>query len=512
MLKTLTLVNGRKGFFQLTLKPTSFFSRTKGKALWIAIVILLIVTVRGFAAYARLSQAAQTREGSVVQTAVAQRGDLIVSASGTGTLVAQTDATFGFETSGQVVEVYIKVGDQVEAGQTLAQLDDTLAQMEYVEAQQALEELYSAASIATVRQEIGMAQDTAFYAHEWLEYLLSPEVIEAEENLAIAEQKLAAAQAEAMTNPSEATTQAVKEKEQAIAYLQDKLTQAQAYYENYYLPETFGTYENVGSRRHPKEVLATTIDPDTGKEVPEIDEPSTADITTARNNYTQAQETLKQGQLYLEALSTGVIPEGATGEKISTLYETQLALENAKSALDATQLTAPIRGTVTSLDLSLGEQVDTSSIITVSQLSQPYTLEVYLDETDWNVAQVGNKVNVTFDLLPEQTYRGTVTLIYPELYESFESSLVHLIVQLDQRISQDLPAGTGATVDVVGGEALGVVLVPVEAIHETQDGKLAVNVLQNGEQSERQVELGLQNETYAAVNSGLEAGEVVVTE
>jgi RND family efflux transporter MFP subunit len=304
----------------------------------------------------------------------------------------------------------------------------------------------------------------------------------------------------------------VKEKEQAVAYLKDKLTQAQEYYETYYLPETFGTYENVGSRRHPKQVLATEIDPDTGEEVPVIDEPSAADITTARNNYAQAQETVKQGQLYLEALNTGVIPEGATGEKISTLYEAQLALENAEAALEGTKLISPVSGTVTSLDLSIGEQIDTSSVITISQLSQPYTVEAYLDETDWDKAQVGNEVTVTFDLLPEQTYSGTVTLIYAELSESFESSLVQLVVQLDQSISQDLPAGTGATIDVVGGEAKGVVLVPVEAIQKTEDGRTVVTVIQNGVQSERDVELGLQNETYAEVKSGLEAGEVVVTE
>ncbi|HUE98589.1 MAG TPA: efflux RND transporter periplasmic adaptor subunit [Anaerolineales bacterium] len=487
-------------------------SRSNRKLLWLAAVIIVIAALGGYFYYSNIYLATRSATGSEVQTAIAQRGDLVVYASGGGTLIAQTDASFGFETSGQVTEVYVKVGDQVEAGQVLAQLDDTLAHMEYVEAQQALEELYSAASIATVQQEIGTAQDTKFYAHEWIEYLLSPEVVEAEENLAIAEQRLAEAQTEATADPSDAAAQIVKQREQAVAYLQDKLTQAQEYYENYYLPEKFGTYENIGTRRNPKQVLATETDPVTGEEVPEIDEPSAADITTARNKYAQAQETVKEGELYLEALNTGTIPEGGTGEKLSTLYEAQLTLENAKSALDETQLIAPISGTVTALDLSVGEQVDTSSIITISQLSQPYTLEVYLDETDWSVAQVGNKVTVTFDLLPEQTYPGTVTLVYPELSESFESSLVHLIVQLDQSISQDLPAGTGVTVDVVGAEAQGVVLVPVEAIHETEDGKTVVTVLQNGGQSERQVELGLQNETYAEVKSGLEAGEIVVTE
>jgi HlyD family secretion protein len=493
------------------MKLATFNPRIKGNVILIISVIALLITA-GWYYYYQDNASTQSASSVEVLTEVVRRGDLTLSASGTGTLIAQTDASFGFETNGQVTHVYVKVGDEVEAGRVLAQLDNNLAQMEHVEAQQDLEELYSAASIATVQKEIATAQDSEFYAREWLEYLLSPDVIEAEEKLAIAEQRLAEARAEASANPSNAATQAVKEKEQAVAYLKDKLTQAQAYYETTYLPETFGVYENVGSRRHPKEVLATEIDLLTGEEVPEIDEPSAADLTTARNNYAQAQETVGEGELYLEALSTGVIPDDGTGEKLTTLYETQVALESAQSALESTQLVAPVSGTITSLDLRIGEQVDTSAVITISQLNQPYTLEVYLDETDWDKAQVGNQVNVTFDLLPEQTYPGTVTLIYPELSESFESSLVHLVVQLDQSLSQDLPAGTGATVDVVGGEVQGVVLVPVEAIQKTEDGKTVVTVVQNGGQSEREVELGLQNETYAEVKSGLEAGEMVVTE
>jgi HlyD family secretion protein len=139
-------------------------------------------------------------------------------------------------------------------------------------------------------------------------------------------------------------------------------------------------------------------------------------------------------------------------------------------------------------------------------------LEAYLDETDWSMAQVGNKVEVTFDLLPDQAYPGTVTLVYPELSPSFETSLVNILVQLDNTIPQNLPPGTSVSVDVVGGEARGVVLVPVAALHKMEGGKQIVYVMQNGQQVEREVEIGLQNETYAEVKSGLKAGEVVVTE
>ena len=479
---------------------------------WIILLSIVLVAASGYAYYKTHASASQAGNSSGVTTTMAQRGDLILSASGTGTLIAQSDASFGFRTSGTVTDISVKIGDQVEAGQVLAQLDHTQATMDYEEAQQALQELRSAASIAAVQQEIATAQDAEYYAREWLKYLISPEVFEAEENVAIAKQKLAQAQANSQSNPSEAGDQTVKEREAALAFLQEKLTQAQAYYENEYLIENFGVYEQVGSRRFPKQVLVTYTDSVTGKELPEIEGPSTADIATARNNYVQAQQTITEGQAYLEALRTGIIPEDATGTQLNSLYDAQWAVKNAKSALDATQLIAPISGTVTALDFNVGEQVGSSSVVTISQLGQPYILDVYLDEADWTVgARVGNPVKVTFDLLPEKTFPGTVTLVYPELNPSFESSLVHLIVQLDQSLSQDLPVGTAADVEVVGGEARGVVLVPVNAIHKTADGKQAVYILQNGAKTERLIEIGLQNTSYAEVKSGLEAGEIVVT-
>ncbi len=495
----------------MTSKQGRFLLSNKGKRISLFTTVLILVIAGGYAYYSKVIATSQNANRSQTQTAFVQRGDLTVSASGTGTLIAQTDASFGFDTSGEVTDVYVKVGDQVQAGQVLAKMDDTLPRMKYEEAQQALQELYSAASIATVEREIATAQDTESYAREWLEYLISPEVLQAEENLAIGQQKLADAQVLVKTNPSDAANQTLQEEEQAVTFLIDKLKQAQESYKKSYLPENFGVFENIGSRRRPNMVLTTYIDPHTGEEVPDIKGPSIDDVATARNNYIQAQETVKEGKLYLDVLKTAEIPDDATGTKITTLYEAQLAVENAKSELDATQLIAPISGTVTSLGLNIGQQAGTSSAITISQLSQPYTLDVNINEADWSKAQMGNKANVTFDLLPQQTYTGTVTLVYPELNPSFETSLVHLIVQLDSSMSQELPAGTRATVDVVAGEAKGVVLVSVNAIHKGDDGKSYVPVIQNGQKVEREIEVGLQNDTYAEVKSGLEAREIVVT-
>jgi HlyD family secretion protein len=483
----------------------------KQKIIWITAVLGISILLAGYLYYTKVFKTTGNANTSGSQTTVVRPGDLTVSASGSGTLVAQSDASFGFDTSGQVTQVNVKVGDQVEAGQVLAQLDDTLARMKYEGAQRNLQELYSAASIATIQEEIAAAQDTEATAKEWLAYLISPDVAEAEDNLAIARQKLTDAQATAKASPSTVADQAVKDAQESVDYLNDILNQAWTTYNNEYLPDTFGVYENAGTRRHPKQVLATTTDPITGKEVPDINNPSAADLTTAKNDIAQAQQTISEGQAYLDILNSGVIPDGAVGGKITSLYEAQLALENAQSDLDATLLVAPISGTVTSLDLNVGQQAGTASVVTISQLSQPYTLDAYVDESDWPMARVGNKVNVTFNLIPGQTYPGTVSLVYPELSPSFETSVVHLVVKLDKSLSQTLPVGTSANVEVIGGEARGVLLVPVTAVHKGTDGKSYVTVLQNGQKLKQEVTIGLKNDTYAEVKSGLQGGEIAVT-
>ena len=53
--------------------------------------------------------------------------------------------------------------------------------------------------------------------------------------------------------------------------------------------------------------------------------------------------------------------------------------------------------------------------------------------------------------------------------------------------------------------------IPSNFVHKDDDGKSYVTVIQNGQRTEREVTLGLKNDTYAEVRSGLEAGEVIVS-
>jgi multidrug efflux pump subunit AcrA (membrane-fusion protein) len=104
-----------------------------------------------------------------------------------------------------------------------------------------------------------------------------------------------------------------------------------------------------------------------------------------------------------------------------------------------------------------------------------------------------------------------VTVVYPELDSSSGSSLVHAIVKLNDLVDSTLPAGASASVDVTSGRAEDVILVPIEALHETSPGQYSVFVMQNDKPRLRMVEVGLKDLLYAEIKSGLEMGDVVTT-
>jgi RND family efflux transporter MFP subunit len=205
-------------------------------------------------------------------------------------------------------------------------------------------------------------------------------------------------------------------------------------------------------------------------------------------------------------------PDEVPASSMTSLSEARLALDSARADLDGTELVAPASGTITSISLNAGEEIGTSSVVTISNLNQPYTLNVYLDETDWDKAKVGFEVSVTFDLLPEESYPARVTQVYPVLDGSSGTSMVHILVELTESLAVDLPAGSTASVDVFGGEALDAVLVPVSALKEVESGNYVVYLMKNGQSVEQAVEIGLQDLLYAEVKSGLERGDVVLTD
>ncbi len=367
-------------------------------------------------------------------------------------------------------------------------MDDTDAQTAYAQAKRTYLELTSPSAIATAQQSIANATTDLSDTWSTLAYLISPEALRAEEKVAEAESAVFEAEAKIKEAPSdEEAKKALEEVTSDLEVSQKLLVEAQARYMSYYIPKYFsdGTDLNV---------------------------PSDGEVLAARANLELAKASLQEAKYLYAALTGSEIPEYATGSGLTELEQARLDLEAAQADLDGTRLVSPISGTVMSIDIAIGDSVSSGSVVmTIADLSQPY-LEVYLDESDWASVVVGYETEVTFDILPDRTYSGVVTQVDPGLYSSNNTSVVRALVQLTAIDAENfnLPLGTTASVDVIGGRAENAILIPIEALHEAGD-KYAVFIVENGKPVLHVVEIGIQDLLYAEVISGVEAGDTVTT-
>jgi len=372
--------------------------------------------------------------------------------------------------------------------------------------------LTSAAAIATAKSDLATAETDFATAKSSLEYLISPEVLYWEEKVSERQQTLTDAQTAYQTDTSNAAKQKFADAETSLKYAQGSLTYFQTIYRKNYIPTTFTQYHTFTFHGRTISEPVQTEDKH-GKKHNVIIPPTDAQIGIERANYDLAKASIAEAQTYLDVLNGADIPEGATGAKLVTYLQAKHTLETAQYNLNSTKLISPIAGTITALDTNVGDLVQSgSSVITISNIDQPYTINAYLDAKDWGQIKVGYPVEASFDILPDQAFKGTVISVYPTLdTSSSNSALIHFTAQLSTTIPYELPSGSSTSVQVIGGSAENAVLVPVEALHQFGDGKYALFVMAKGKLRLRVVQVGVMNLTQAQVISGLNAGDIVTT-
>ena len=118
------------------------------KKFFITVGILLALAVIGYVSFRVIRSRQQANAISSLQTVKVTRGDLTATVGATGTVRANQTALIAWQTSGTVDNVYAEVGQEITAGQTLADLSLTslpqnliLAQSDLISARDALKNL-----------------------------------------------------------------------------------------------------------------------------------------------------------------------------------------------------------------------------------------------------------------------------------------------------------------------------------------------------------------------------------
>ena len=468
----------------------------RGKRWWVIVPAIVLLVVIGAGAYYQLAYLPGQRSTTRVagQTSVARRGTITLSGIGTGTLQPANEVQLGFggNTSGKLVTLNVKVSDQVKAGQLLAEIDNSAAKINYEQAQQSLVGLTSPAAIATAEQDIAAAKATLYLDTNNLIYLISPDQYYWQQQVAKAQQTLDDAKAAGGANPTADQQKAITTAQSRLNYYQDSLTGSHRRWLKTYVPVHFTSIVRT------KNVVTK-----------QVNTPTDAEIAAAQAAMVVAQSSVQEAQWYLDALNGKDVPVTATGANLAALETAKLNVQSAKATLDATQIYAPVDGTIMSISAKLGDNISSSAIIVMGDLSKLY-VQTYMDESDYQMFQVGNSAQVVFNALPDQAFTGKVIEVDPALSTSSGTAVVSGLVQLEPT-KVKLLMGMSASVTVIAGEAQNAVLIPLTALHQKAPGSYSVMVLRNGKFASTDVKVGLKDLVNAQITSGLEPGDVVST-
>ncbi|MCX7608827.1 MAG: efflux RND transporter periplasmic adaptor subunit [Anaerolineales bacterium] len=463
---------------------TSVSAPKKGwQALWrrkgLVFLVLLVAAVAIFWTVRNANR--QQALESAYQTAKIERGTLIANVGATGNVRANQTAILTWQTSGQVAQVNVKLGDKVKAGDILATLSPT-----------------------SLPQNIILAQADLVAAERALQNLMLSKITQAQAQLALVNAKQnydrAKSNLDALLNTNRgATSEDLLNAQAQLTLAKNNLKQAEAVYAMFENkpdddPQKAQAYTALYNARQAVERAERNLNYFLGV-------PTGTDIEKARANLALAQAQLEDAQREWERLKNGPDP--------NDILAAQARVDAARAAVRMSQLIAPFDGTVTIANPLPGDQVSPGTVgFRIDDLSR-YLVDVQVSEVNINSVAIGQPVTLTFDAILGKQYEGRVIQIARA--GTITQGVVNFLVTIElTNPDANVKPGMTAAVTILVTEKPNVLLVPNRAVRLIE-GKRYVFVLRNGQPERVEIVLGATSDLYSEVASGdLQEGDTII--
>jgi HlyD family secretion protein len=286
---------------------------------------------------------------------------------------------------------------------------------------------------------------------------------------------------------------------------------------------------------------------------------SDASFNEAKANYDRNKALFEKGIISKSDWDKSVASfEVAKANKQSAYYNVQSAsatVNEAKDNLGRTTIYAPADGTISMLNVELGErvlgtqQMAGTEILRVANLNN-MEVEVDVNENDIVKIKVGDLANVEVDAYLKKQFKGVVTSISNSASTALTADQVtnfKVKIRILKESYQDLVVGKPlsyspfrpgmtATVDIITTTKTNVVHVPISSVVVKSDTTAVKEIKMDGPESEnkkpapksdkklecvfvkvgdkakiRIIKTGIQDDANIEVVSGLKKGDVVIT-
>lgn len=454
----------------------------------VGLLAVALLAGGGYAVYAQMNPTPAATGKRKGQTVKVERTDLPITITANGTVQPEQSVNVSPKNSGILKRLLVKEGDRVQAGQIVAEMDDSNFQGQLIQAQ---------AQLATAQANLNK--------------LLSGN---RPQEIAQAVAQLAAAQANL-------DKLVAGNRSQDIAQAQAQLTSAQA------------------------DLQQAEINLKQSQQLAAAGATSQRDLDTANTAYNTAKAKVDQVTQALSLQKTGARPEeieqaraqveqlkqvvslqktGARSEEIAAaraqVLSAQGQLTTVRTQINDTVIRAPFNGVVTrkfadpgafvtpTTSSSAVTSATSSSILAIASRNQ---IVAKVAETSIPQIKVGLKVTIDADAYPGKSFEGTVTQVATQ--STVDQNVTNFEVKSSITDPQrELQAGMNVTVKFVAGQLDQAMVIPTVAIVR-QDQGTGVYVVGKGEGGKpkfQPITTGISVEDKTVISSGLEVGDRVM--
>ncbi|MGD0977022.1 MAG: efflux RND transporter periplasmic adaptor subunit [Minisyncoccia bacterium] len=223
-----------------------------------------------------------------------------------------------------------------------------------------------------------------------------------------------------------------------------------------------------------------------------------------------------------EAIASGTLGDPVDlSDQENTVSQKEAALTDAQTNLADCYIRAPFDGVVAKVSVNNGDVVSGSTAI-VTMITNQHLASITLNELDATKIVIGQKATLTYDALPDLSIAGQVSEV--DAIGTVSQGVASYNIKIAQLTQDDrIKPGMSVTASIITNVASDVLILPSSAV-KTQGTQKYVETLPNAVTSATSgtstssstpinvpVTVGATNDTQSEITSGLNEGDSVVS-
>jgi len=230
----------------------------------------------------------------------------------------------------------------------------------------------------------------------------------------------------------------------------------------------------------------------------------TSSLINHVNNISSIKQSLTDGKEAMDNVDLDIKTQNLS------IKQYEYALSDTKEKLTQHYIYAPFDGTITEVNIEKGDSVSSGTTLATLTAKQKMA-EITLNEVDIANVEVGQKATITFDALDDLSITGEVSEV--DIAGTVSQGVVtyDLKISFDSKDEKKVKQSMSISAAIITNVKQDVLLVP-NAVIKYQDNINYVEILSDDNTiTYQQVEIGISNDMYTEIISGLKEGDKVIS-